>query len=107
VPLDERAVVALAHSAMALDIYAWLAQRLHRVPHGKSQFVPWKALKEQFGWNYTRMSHFRAMFLHALGRVHSQYRGARIGVDDRGMTLHHSPPPIKGRIAPASSLSRL
>jgi len=28
VPLDERAVAALAHSAMALDLYMWLAQRL-------------------------------------------------------------------------------
>ena len=31
VPLDERAVAALAHSAQGLDVYAWLAQRLHRV----------------------------------------------------------------------------
>jgi hypothetical protein len=106
VPLDERAVVALAHSAMALDVYSWLAQRLHRVPHGKSQFVPWKALKEQFGFTHKRMNNFRAVFLKALGQVYSQYRGARIGVDDRGMTLHHSPPPIQGRIATASSLSK-
>ena len=41
VPLDERAIAALAHSAMALDIYCWLAQRLHRIPEGKSQLVPW------------------------------------------------------------------
>jgi len=45
VPLDERALAALAHSAMALDIYAWLAQRLHRVPPGKPQLVTWAALK--------------------------------------------------------------
>ena len=31
VPLDERAIAALSHSAMGLDMYAWLAQRLHRV----------------------------------------------------------------------------
>lgn len=37
VPLDERALAALSHSAMALDIYAWLAQRLHRVPRGRPQ----------------------------------------------------------------------
>ena len=30
VPLDERALAALAHSALALDMYCWLAQRLHR-----------------------------------------------------------------------------
>jgi hypothetical protein len=34
VPLNETAVASLSHSAMALDIYAWLAQRLHRVPPG-------------------------------------------------------------------------
>jgi hypothetical protein len=106
VPLDERAIAALSHSAMALDIYAWLAQRLHRIEYGKLQFAPWKSLKEQFGWGYTRMNHFRAAFLKALGQVHSQYRGARIDIDDRGLTLHHSPPPVKGRIATIPSLPR-
>jgi hypothetical protein len=28
VPLDERAISGLAHSAMGLDVYSWLAQRL-------------------------------------------------------------------------------
>jgi len=49
VPLDERALAALSHSAMALDIYVWLAQRLHRIPHGKLQFITWAAIKGQFG----------------------------------------------------------
>jgi hypothetical protein len=39
VPLDSRAVAALAHSALDLDIYAWLAQRLHRIPEGKPQTI--------------------------------------------------------------------
>jgi hypothetical protein len=99
VPLDERAVAALSHSAMALDVYAWLAQRLHRIEFGKSQFVSWKALKDQFGFNHKHMWKFRQVFIKALGQVHSQYRGAKIGIDDRGLTLHHSPPPIQGRIA--------
>jgi len=55
VPLDERALAALSHSAMALDIYAWLAQRLHRIPHGKPQFVSWAAIKGQFGVGHSRM----------------------------------------------------
>jgi hypothetical protein len=49
VPLDHRAVAALASSSMALDIYAWLAQRLHRVPAGKPQFIAWSLIYEQFG----------------------------------------------------------
>ena len=98
IPLDERAIVALAHSPMALDIYSWLAQRLHRIPTGKPQFVPWKSVKDQFGWSYKRMNHFRKDFLEAFKQVHSQYRAAKIGLDEGGLTLHNSPPPIKGRI---------
>lgn len=39
VPLNETAVMRLAHNAMALDIYTWLAQRLHRVPEGPGLLV--------------------------------------------------------------------
>jgi replication initiator protein len=106
VPLDERAIAALSHSAMALDVYAWLAQRLHRIEYGKSQFVPWKSLKDQFGFNHKHMRKFRQVFLKALGQVHSQYRGAKIGIDDQGLTLHHSPPPIQGRIATVPALPK-
>ena len=58
-PFDERAIAALSHSAMGLDIYAWLAQRLHRVQPGKPAFIPWTALKDQFGWHYGRMDNFK------------------------------------------------
>ena len=59
VPLDSRAVAALAHSALDLDIYAWLAQRLHRIPKGKPQTITWQALKSQFGPEYDRLREFR------------------------------------------------
>jgi hypothetical protein len=99
VPLDERAVAALSHSAMGLDIYAWLAQRLHRVAPGKPAFIPWTALRDQFGWHYGRMDNFKRVFRQTLDAVLSQYRGARLELDDRGMTLRNSPPPVKGRVA--------
>lgn len=98
VPLDERAVAALSHSAMGLDIYAWLAQRLHRIKPGKSQFIPWTALQAQFGWHYATIRKFRQVFRQTLGVVLMQYRGARLEIDRRGMTLHHSPPPIAKRM---------
>jgi Plasmid encoded RepA protein len=99
VPLDERAVAALSHSAMGLDIYAWLAQRLHRVDPGRPGFIPWNALKEQFGHQYGRMDNFKRVFRHTVDMVLTQYRAARIELDGRGMTLRNSPPPINGRIA--------
>jgi hypothetical protein len=99
VPLDERAVAALSHSAVGLDIYAWLAQRLHRVDPSKPAFIPWSALKEQFGHQYGRMDNFKRVFRQTLGMVLTQYRAARIELDGRGITLRNSSPPINGRIA--------
>jgi hypothetical protein len=101
VPLDEQAVAALATSCMALDVYCWLAQRLHRVPAGRPTLVPWAALKAQFGWHYERMNNFRYDFRQALAEVHAQYPDARFELDHRGMLLRHSRPPIAPKMVPA------
>jgi hypothetical protein len=99
VPLDERAVAALAHSAAALDVYAWLAQRLHRIPQGRPQFIPWPALHEQFGQGFTRLRAFREHFLDVLRQVGSQYSEARVEVAQReGLYLSCSPPPVLKRL---------
>jgi hypothetical protein len=101
VPLDERAVAALATSCMALDTYCWLAQRLHRVPSGRPALVPWPALKAQFGWHYGRVNNFRYDFRQALAEVHTQYPDARFELDHRGMLLRYSRPPIAPKMVPA------
>lgn len=96
VPLDERALAALKNSAMGLDIYCWLAQRLHRIPHGKAQFVSWQNLKEQFGGGFKTMKKFKEVFRHTLAIVHSQYLTARIREDkNKGFYLENSPSPIE------------
>jgi hypothetical protein len=100
VPLDHRAIAALASSSMALDIYVWLAQRLYRVPTGKPQFVAWASLYEQFGQGFARVRDFRRQFLHTLHHVTSAYPTAHLSADDRGLALSHSPPPVPARIAP-------
>jgi len=97
IPLDERAVAALAHSAMALDVYCWLAQRLHRVDPRRGQFVAWAALHQQFGQGYKRIRAFRYDFLNILAMVKAQYPTARFGTDEGGMMLGNSPPPVQRR----------
>src|SRR3954470_13094585 len=99
VPLDERAIVALSHSAVALDVYCWLAQRLHRIPDGKPQFVPWPALHEQFGQEYARLRDFRRFFLGTLRQVRAAYPEAGVDADGCGVTLRQSPPPVRKRLA--------
>jgi hypothetical protein len=100
VPLNETAVASLSHSAMALDIYTWLAQRLHRVPPGPGQFLPWTAVQEQFGQGYDRIRKFREVFRTTLKLVTAVYQDARIDLDGRGMTLFHSRPPVPYRLLP-------
>ncbi len=99
VPLHPHALAALAGSAMALDVYAWLAQRLHRIEWGKPTFIPWTALQGQFGGCYERVRDFRRVFVQTVQDVQSQYRAANVELDGRGMTLRHSAPPIQGRTA--------
>lgn len=94
VPLNEADLAALAHSAMALDLYAWLAQRLHRVTPLKPVFITWAALKQQFGPDYGEMFNFKRVFRVALRQVRARYQRAILDLDDRGITLHHSLPPV-------------
>jgi hypothetical protein len=105
VPLDERALAALAHSAMALDVYCWLAQRLHRIPEGKPQFVPWMAVYDQFGQGYREIRKFRRDFLHLLVQVKAAYPAARLSSDNRGLALETSPPPVLKRLVQVGGLS--
>ncbi|MCB1771083.1 MAG: plasmid encoded RepA protein [Candidatus Competibacteraceae bacterium] len=97
IPLDERAVAALAHSAMGLDVYCWLAQRLHRVDPKAGQLVPWVDLHQQFGQGYERIRKFREVFLEILKTVKDQYPAARFSIDEGGMLLAHSPSPVPKR----------
>ena len=103
VPLDHRAVGLLSGSSMALDVYVWLAQRLHRVPVGKSQLVPWVSLYEQFGQGFGRIRDFRRRFLQTLDHVKMAYPNARLSINEGGVNLEHSPPPVAPRLVPVGS----
>jgi Plasmid encoded RepA protein len=107
VPLYEGDLAALAHSAMALDLYAWLAQRLHRIEAAKPAFIPWTAIKEQFGPDYGRMNKFKEKFRIALRQVLARYDRARLDLDERGMMLHHSLPPVSKRMVLLSPKSNI
>jgi Plasmid encoded RepA protein len=96
VPLKEEALMYLGNSAMALDIYTWLAQRLHRVNPRKPMFVPWDVLYKQFGTGYTRERDFRDFFTKSLGEVLTQYTEAKVELSKAtGLTLRNSLPPVR------------
>ena len=97
IPLDERALAALSNNSMAIDIYSWLAQRLHRIPTNAPQFVAWQNLKDQFGQNYSRMDNFKAIFLKTLHKALMQYPMALntvVEIPNKGFKLSQTQPPI-------------
>ena len=100
VPLNDNHLAALAHSAMALDVYAWLAQRLHRIPKGRASFLPWTAVEQQFGGGYSRIRAFRNEFLGALKQVKVPYSQARVEPGRGGLSLWNSPPPVPPKLFP-------
>jgi hypothetical protein len=100
VPLNETAVARLSHNAMALDIYTWLAQRLHRVPERKGVLVPWTSLHEQFGHGYERIRDFRRVFVRTLRQVKLVYPESKFDLDEAGMKLGHSRPPVARKLLP-------
>lgn len=100
VPLNRSAVGALSNSAMGLDIYTWLAQRLHHIPKENEQFVSWKNLKDQFGQGYKKMGKFKEVFRDTLDMVLTQYPQARSCIkedDNKGFWMKRAAPPVPYR----------
>lgn len=96
VPLDNRALHALKGSALALDVYTWLAHRLHRI-EGRPVILYWTNLREQFGQEYQgkdATKDFQKKFRIALRAVLAVYPQARVKPVTGGLMLMSSPPPI-------------
>jgi hypothetical protein len=100
VPIEEAAIRALSNNSMALDIYCWLTYRLHVLQSPKP--ITWKALQAQFGNGYRGLHHFKPRFTENLSLACAVYPNAQIEVDERGLTLKPSRPPVAPRL-PAST----
>ena len=94
VPLRQDALAALKHSALALDIYSWLAHRLCRVRSSKGVRVYWTNLREQFGQEYNDPRNFKKKFQQALTQALAVYPSANVTEISGGLLLKSSPPPI-------------
>ena len=98
VPLDLRAMLELGGSALALDMYFWLAHRLHRVE--KPVTVHWRNLRQQFGQEYKGAEadkNFKKAALPALRAALAVYPSARVDLVTGGLRLLPSPPPVLPR----------
>lgn len=94
VPLDQRAIFSLKKSALALDIYTWLAHRLCRIRTDAGVKLSWGNLKTQFGQEYKSLKDFKREFKAELKKSCTVYPDARISDEPGGIRLYPSKPPV-------------
>lgn len=92
VPIEEAAIRAISNNSMALDVYCWLSYRLHVLKSPTP--VTWAALKAQFGAGFGKLAQFKYKFQPNLQLALAVYREAKVEVDERGLVLHPSRPPV-------------
>lgn len=92
VPLLEAAIRQLRDRSMSLDIYVWLAWRLHQITRATP--ISWAAVHAQFGGGFKAIKHFKPTFAEALGAAVAAYPEAHVDLGEAGITLYPSRPPI-------------
>jgi hypothetical protein len=92
VPLSESALRAIGPRSMVIDVYIWLAYRLHALKRDVE--VRWPALYAQFGGGYGAIRFFRRHFIECLAMATAAYPEAHVSLSDGGVILRPSRPPI-------------
>ncbi len=95
VPIWEPALRHIQNNSSSIDIYIWLAYRLHSLAAPTT--ITWAAVFEQFGAGYSRLRDFRKRFIEALHLALTVYPDAAVTIEEQGLILHPSPPPIPER----------
>jgi hypothetical protein len=100
VPVREEAIKAIGTRSLAIDVYIWLAYRLHAL--SKPAPVNWAAVHAQFGAGFRLVRQIKPTFLEALALALAVYPEARVEADREGLVLYPSLPAV-----PKSEAKRL
>jgi hypothetical protein len=92
-PVREAAIRSLGHRSMAIDIYLWLAYRLHILERPIK--LTWHNLAHQFGSGFADIKNFKKKFKEPLALALAAYPDAKVQLENGGVVLHPSPPPIE------------
>jgi len=92
VPISDAALKAIGPRSMVIDVYIWLAYRLHALK--KDVEVGWPALYAQFGIGFNRIRAFRGHFIECLALATAAYPDARVDIGERGVILRPSRPAV-------------
>ena len=93
VPLRETAIQQLKDSSTAIDIYVWLAYRLHHLDRRTP--ISWRDLHQQFGSGYRHIWQWKPKFVQSLAEAVAAYPEAEVDIEESHVMLHPSPPPVR------------
>jgi hypothetical protein len=98
VPVAESALRCICSSSLAIDVYIWLAYRLHSLE--KPVSISWAAVHGQFGAGFRLVRQIKPTFTDALRLALTVYPEAKVEVDQqKGLILHPSRPPVPRLVA--------
>lgn len=103
VPVREEAIRAISTRSLAIDVYIWLAYRLHSLT--KPTAVSWNAVHAQFGAGFKLARQIKPTFLEALKLAMAVYPEAQVEPDAAGITLYPSAPAVARQDARRLGLS--
>ena len=107
VPINNTAMHALDHNALAQDFYVFFTYRLHALDPSKPTKIPWAVLHQQF--EGVRLDDegkiirpeaiqsyypWRKRAIQAIGQVLPHYPDARVEITRDYLILRHSKPPV-------------
>ena len=92
VPVREEAIRAIGTRSLAIDVYIWLAYRLHSL--SKSTPVSWASVHAQFGAGFRLARQLKPTFIEALNMALAVYPEAHADADKQGLILHPSAPAV-------------
>jgi Plasmid encoded RepA protein len=95
VPLSEQAIKSLSNTCMPLDLYLFLAYRLHALK--RPILLRWTTLHAQFGAGTQAIHHFKPRLIRDLELATSAYQEANVELTNEGLRLWPSPPPVAQR----------
>jgi Plasmid encoded RepA protein len=92
VPVREEAIRAIGTRSLAIDVYVWLAYRLHCL--SKPTPISWPSIHAQFGAGFRLVRQLKPTFVEALNMALAVYPEARVEADRQGLLLHPSAPAV-------------
>lgn len=107
VPVQEAALREISNQSLVIDVYVWLAYRLHSL--SRPVDVSWPALYAQFGAGFATLKGFRPTMRRALQYALAVYPDAQVeeiddGVRTLGIRLFPARPPVARRLVAAGGL---